>query len=607
VIEQPSPLSRLMPTSLIPPSERPPVPTSEIKMRRFRSIYVLIQLLLLYSGNFFLWFLGKRTVSKREERIFDCLNKLGTLWIRVAQTLLVRSPKLSSSFGLKLLDLRDPGCACPFSQVEKIVNQELDSSIENLFETFESEPFAASTSSQLHRAKLHKEQIWVAVKIQHPHTERTFNCDLSLFHRIIKLMKIFSIQRGMRWDDLYNELKEIKVRELNFLYEAHALKTMDKKLAGQPAHVPRVYDKYCTQRILVMEFIHGALLSDCIRMQRQDPELLQKWLNDNNIDLDSVGLHLFETVFRQVFEHNFFHGDMHTGNIILLRNSHFAVIECRSAGSLEVECLTKQRMFLQALTEGEYITAAEIYFLMVTQLPRIDLNKVKDKLLRIWRVWETRVYIKELDFSEKSLTNLTGLTNRIFKDSLFSPLWSYSKLIVTWAHLDNALSYLSPTLNYVKKLGRYFRDAQNRETTEKISRLPERMASAAVAISQMPERISSYTLFQDIMMRREAQVISGSASKLDSVIAGGFAFCFFMVLIAAVFLLFVVISQFEWFNVESLLGPQLSWLVDRIPRFGGVLWLLFLALITGTFLFLSKQKNRFRSKEYGDSNNSEIL
>ena len=352
--------------------------------------------------------MGKRTVSKREERIFDCLNKLGTLWIRVAQTLLVRSPKLSSSFGLKLLDLRDPGCACPFSQVEKIVNQELDSSIENLFETFESEPFAASTSSQLHRAKLHKEQIWVAVKIQHPHTERTFNCDLSLFHRMIKLMKIFSIQRGMRWDDLYNELKEIKIRELNFLYEAHALKTMDKKLAGQPAHVPRVYDKYCTQRILVMEFIHGALLSDCIRMQKQDPELLQKWLNDNNIDLDNVGRHLFETVFRQVFEHNFFHGDMHTGNIILLRNSHYAVIECRSAGSLEVECLTKQRMFLQALTEGEYITAAEIYFLMVTQLPRVDLNKVKDRLLRIWRVWETRVYIKELDFSEKSLTNFTG-------------------------------------------------------------------------------------------------------------------------------------------------------------------------------------------------------
>jgi ubiquinone biosynthesis protein len=525
----------------------------------------------------------------------------------VAQTLLVRSPKLSSSFGLKLLDLRDPGCACSFSQVDKILSQEFDSTVEDLFDVFEKEPFAASTFSQIHRAKLRNEQVWVAVKIQHEQSQRTFDSDLSLIHRMIKLMKMLSIQRGMRWDDLYNELREIKTRELNFLYEAHALKTMDKKLAGQPAHVPRVYEKYCTQRILVMEFIQGALLSDCLQMQKQDPDRLKTWLDDNNIDLDTVGGCLFETVFRQVFEHNFFHGDMHTGNIILLRNSHFAVIECRSAGSLEVEGLTKQRMFLKALAEGEYITAAEIYFLLVTQLPRIDLNKVKDLLLRIWRVWETRVYIHQLDFSEKSLTHLTGQTNQVFKDSQFSPLWSYSKLILTWAHLDNALSYLSPTLNYVKKLRQYFRDAQNRDTTEKISRLPERVASAAVALNQMPERISSYALFQDIMMRREAQVISGSASKLDALIAGGFSFCFFLVLITVVFMLFVVFSQSGWFDIKAVLGSQLSALVDRIPRFSGFLWSLFLFFITGIFLFFRIQKNRFRSKEYGKANTSEWL
>jgi hypothetical protein len=205
------------------------------------------------------------------------------------------------------------------------------------------------------------------------------------------------------------------------------------------------------------------------------------------------------------------------------------------------------------------------------------------------------------------LTQLTGQTNRVFKDSHFSPLWSYSKLILTWAHLDNALSYLSPTLNYVKKLRQYFRDAQNRETTEKISRLPERIASAAVALNQMPDRISGYTLFQDIMMRREAQVISGSASKLDAVIAGGFAFCFFLVFMVAVFMLFVVFFQSGWFDVKALLGPQLSALVDRIPRFSGFSWFVTLVLISGTFLFFRKQKIRFRSKEYGRANASEWL
>jgi len=102
--EKPTFLSQLMPTSLIPPSERPPLPTVEKRIKRFRALYVLILLSRLFGGNFFLWFLGKRTATKREDRILRYLNKLGTLWIRVAQTLLVRSPRLSSSFGLKLLD-----------------------------------------------------------------------------------------------------------------------------------------------------------------------------------------------------------------------------------------------------------------------------------------------------------------------------------------------------------------------------------------------------------------------------------------------------------------------------------------------------------------------
>ncbi len=300
---------------------------------------------------------------------------------------------------------------------------------------------------------------------------------------------------------------------------------MDKKLTGRPVHVPQVYETYCSQRILVMQFVQGALLSGCIWMQHHYPDRLKTWLDQNNIDLEVVGDLLFQIVCRQVFEHNFFHSDMHTGNIILLKNIHIAFIECRNAGSLEVEGLTKQKMFLHALTEGEYTTAAEIYFLMVTQLPRIDLNKVKDQLLRIWRVWETRVHIKELPFSQKSLTYLTGQTYRIFNDSMFSPLWSYSKLIRTWAHLDNALAYLFPTFNYVKKMRAYFHEEQKRKTADNINRLPERTASAAAAIAKMPKRIASYSLFLEIIMRREAKVISGSASKIDAIVQQGFHFC----------------------------------------------------------------------------------
>jgi hypothetical protein len=291
----------------------------------------------------------------------------------------------------------------------------------------------------------------------------------------------------------------------------------------------------------------------------------------------------------------------------LLRNSHLAVIECRSAGSLGAENLAKQKMFLKALSEGEYINAAEIYFLLFLQLPRVDLTLVKEKLLRIWRVWETRVYIKEMAFSEKSFTYLTGQANQIFNDSLFSPLWSFSKLIRTWAHLDNALSFLSPTLNYVKEMNEYFHEEEKRNTADKLSRFPERLASAAIAVNQMPERVSSYMMFQEIMMRRKAQMISGSASKLDAVIAAGFKFFSFLVLLASVFMFFVLLEHYQWSGARLLLGPQLSWLSSQIPKFNPGIWLALFAGLAALILLLKKQIRLFKSKEHGENDDTELF
>jgi len=308
-----------------------------------------------------------------------------------------------------------------------------------------------------------------------------------------------------------------------------------------------------------------------------------------------------------VFEHNFFHGDMHTGNIILLRNSHFSFIGCRNAGSLEAECLTKQRLFLDSLTAGEYTTAAEIYFLMVSQLPRVDLNAVKARFLKLWRIWETRVHIKELPLEDKSLTYLSGEINKIINDSMFSPLWPYSKLIRTWAHLDIALAYLNPSFNYVKKLRAYFHEEQKRKTAENITHLPERMASAAVALNKMPDRVSNYSLFLEIMMRREAQIISGSASKVDAIIAGGFSLLFFLMSLATAFFALLFLDKLGVISAGGLMGPQLIRLSLALPSFSNLAWIALLVLFLLVLFFLGKQKKHFLSKEHGRSNESLFL
>jgi ubiquinone biosynthesis protein len=600
-------ISQLTPTRLIESGERPPVPAEKVHSKRLRFFYVILQLLTLFTGNAYLRLRGRKTAAKREERIIKCLQRLGMLWIRVAQAFIIRSEKLSTPFGLRLLDLRDRSEAASFERIREIIGRELDRPLEEVFDRFDEQPFSAATVSQIHRARLRKEQVWVAVKVQQPDAEEIFDRDLTIFHRVIRLMKLFSIQEGMRWDDLCHELGEIKIRELNYQYEAAALDILRKSLIVKPMHVPRLFRRYCKRRVLVMEFIQGALLSDLIELRRKDPERAAAWLQENNVDLRQVARRLFHEVYRQVFENNFFHGDMHTGNIILLRNSHIAVIECRSAGSLETESLEKQKVFLRSLSQGEYITAAEIYFLLATRLPRVDLNSVKEKLVRIWRVWQTRVHVATLPYEEKSLTYMTGQINRVVHEYRFSALWALSKLNCAWVHLDNAITALSPDLNYLKHLRLYFREELMRETAENIRDLPSRSAHAVVALHEMPERMSEFMLFREAMMRRQAQVVQGSASKMDAFVSACFGFASFFTVILTLFLFLTFLMQSRLMPIKSLLGPQLSWLATRIPPMSTGLWLATFCGFIFVYGFFRIQKRRFSRQEFGKPGNNPAI
>jgi len=600
-VKKEKPIDQLIPTRLIDPSERPTVPPAKLQTKRFRFFHVFFRFWALFIGNACLGLLGNRSKNRRDQRTINLLQHLGMVWIRVAQALTLRGASLSTPLGMRLMDLQGRGGAHPFPAVKNIIESELKQKLEVIFDDFEETPFTASTVSQIHRAKLRNEQTWTAVKVQLPQSEEIFDKDLKLVSLIIGLLRFFSIKSGTRWEALFHELKQTKEHELNYYYEAAALETLEKNLKGRPLHVPALYRAYCSKRVLVMAFLQGALLSDVIALQKTDPQRLQAWFSENNINPRKTARRLFQTTYRQVFEDNFFHGDMHTGNIILLRDSEVAVIQCRSAGSLELESLGKQKVYLKSLAEGEYVTAAEIYFLLASRLPRVDLNIVKDRLVRLWRVWETRVHIKTLPYEQKSLTYMAGRVNQVLNDSHFAPLWSFVRLTLTWVHLDNALSALDPELNYLHQLKHYFHRARGREDIAKLKNLPARISGALSALHMVPKRTEEYRLFQEALIRRQAQVVTGSASKLDAVIAAGFGMVSSVVLVLAGFLGFVFAQQHLQWNVDALLGRQLSRLAQWIPQLGEVVWLVVSLSFIILFFFLRVQKNRFSSREHGSN------
>ncbi|MDJ0837738.1 MAG: AarF/ABC1/UbiB kinase family protein [Acidobacteriota bacterium] len=564
-----------------------------------RGLFVASRLILLWLGDWWLRLRGRRTRLRRMQRFERTLQHLGMVWIRVVQTLSLRGSLLSTPVGFAIQDLRDLGGARPWPQMKEILEAELGRPVTDVFEEIETHPFVATTVSQTHRARLKEEEEWVAVKIQQPYAKDIFEHDLRLISRVFSVLKMLDIMPGMRWDDLFHELREIQIRELNYHYEAASLRRLSQNLVMEPVHVPQVYDAYSSGRVLVMEFIQGALLSDFIYLSRTDPRRLQLWLRENNIDPKLLAQRLFRSVYRQVFEDNFFHGDLHTANIILLRDSRIGVIECRSAGSLDRESLAKQRHFLDHLARGELDTAAEIYFLLATQLPRVDLNIVKQKLIRVWRTWETRVHVTELPYLEKSLSYTIGRMNRVLYGSQFAAQWAFSKLTGAWVHLDLALANLDPAFNYQRGILNYMEMGERRHVTTNIGNLPGRVGAALVALHEFPRKMEEYNLLRESLMRRQAQVVQGSASKLDAVIAALFGLGSMVFLTIFVFLASIFCMRFYDFNLDVLLGPQLVELSTVVPRFGQPAWLVVLLIVLGLQRFTQRLRKRFSTREYG--------
>ena len=315
------------------------------------------------------------------------LTTVWAAWIKAGQLLSLRGDLFPADVCRELASLRDSGDGIPFESVSQILEADLRLPLKSTFDHFEEHPFLATSVAQLHRAYLRAEKAWVVVKVQKPHVTKLFQQDMSLIRKIAWLLNVLSVYPNMRWGIFCKQLDDLMTKELDFRYEASSLRRLKKTLRKHGVYVPETFSQYSSRRVLVMEFIHGALLSDAIALKQHDPARLQSWLDENHIQPKRLARRLFESVYRQIFEDNLFHGDMRPDNVVLLRHNRLAILDCRSVGSLEGELLTKYRLFLHALAHQRYSHAADLYFLAATSLPAVEMSRVKTKLTRIWRVW----------------------------------------------------------------------------------------------------------------------------------------------------------------------------------------------------------------------------
>ena len=260
-------------------------------------------------------------------RLREALESLGPIFIKFGQILSTRRDLLPLDYADELAKLQDR--VPPFDSATAVARIEaaLGGSIDDLFATFEREPLASASLAQVHAATTNDGD-QVVVKVIRPDLEGTIAKDIKLIFAMASLLERVSREaRRLKLKTVVTDYERTIFDELNLLKEAANTATLRRNFAGSKLlYAPKVYWERCAETVLVLERVYAPPISDMDALVRAGTDM--KKLAERGV----------ETFFTQLFKHNFFHADMHPGNIFVditdPSEPSYIAVDCAIVGSL---------------------------------------------------------------------------------------------------------------------------------------------------------------------------------------------------------------------------------------------------------------------------------
>jgi ubiquinone biosynthesis protein len=252
------------------------------------------------------------------------LQDLGPAFIKLGQVLSTRPDLLDKRVCDELGRLQDQVSTLSFDEMRPVIERDLGEPLEALFGSFETEPFAAASLSQVYRATL-KDDHPVVVKVQRPGARATIEADLSLMRAIADWVS--EHVHDFDWLDPVGTVEEFARsirRELDFAIETHVIERFhDNFKDDDQIFVPQVYGDYCSSHVITMDYVDG------VRIDAVDE------LGDRQSEAKTVAQTGAASLCRQIFEFQLFHADPHPGNVLVTWRNQIAFLDYGMVGHLE--------------------------------------------------------------------------------------------------------------------------------------------------------------------------------------------------------------------------------------------------------------------------------
>ncbi|NIM28234.1 MAG: ubiquinone biosynthesis regulatory protein kinase UbiB [Gammaproteobacteria bacterium] len=386
------------------------------------------------------WNWVRRTRAPRAVRLRRALEDLGPIFVKFGQIISTRRDLLPEDIADELANLQDRVPPFPGAQARAIVERALQSPVAELFAEFDEKPLASASIAQVHAARL-KDGREVVVKVVRPGIEVVIRRDVGLLYLVAELAERYWREgRRLHPRQIVAEYETTILDELDLMREGASASQLRRNfMDSELLKVPEVYWEYSRPNVMVMERISGIPISDI------------KALKAHGVDLRALAERGVEIFFTQVMRHNFFHADMHPGNIFVSRddpqNPRYVAVDFGIMGSLSPEDQHYLAENFIAFFNRDYHRVAELHVLSewvpadtrinefesairsvcepIFQRPLKDISfgQLLLRLFQTARRFNMEVQ-PQLVLLQKTLLNIEGLGRQLYPDL---DLWQTAK------------------------------------------------------------------------------------------------------------------------------------------------------------------------------------
>ncbi|HHV41541.1 MAG TPA: phosphotransferase, partial [Clostridiaceae bacterium] len=258
------------------------------------------------------------------QKVVMMLQELGPTFIKLGQLLSTRPDIIPKDYIKELKRLQDDVAPFSFQEAKSQIEEELASSLTDIFLSFDEKPLAAASIGQVHRAMLKNGQE-VVVKVRRPDIDKIMVVDLEIILNLTRLVEKH-IPETRFYDPVakFEEFADVMHKELDFTREGFNIDKFRQNFKGDESiYVPRVFWEATTQKILTIEYIKGYKVTQLGKISEQGLERSQIAKNGAN------------AIMKQIFIHGFFHGDPHPGNILIRPDGKIVFIDFGMMGRID--------------------------------------------------------------------------------------------------------------------------------------------------------------------------------------------------------------------------------------------------------------------------------